>query len=143
MSKAPPASVPLQRFLGKHLGSEELEETAILEGKPIRVRWTPRARKALSTRTTPLYVEMKLTLACLPKKEVFFHEQPSDQPVAFVNDRLAVWMNLYIPAACAMPDYRSRDDDTLPQGKRGAFTVTPQWLTLDFDGKEWMGEYRI
>lgn len=117
---------------------------ALLSGKPIRVHWTRRAYAALVERETPLYVEMKLTLACLAKKEVFFREKSSSCPTAFVNDRLAVSMNVYIPAACAMRKSGEPADETPSQPcEPGAFTITPRWLKIDYTRGQWSGEYHI
>jgi hypothetical protein len=144
MSKTPPATIDCPVPSNRYSRQQHLNGTALLSGKPISVRWTRRAYTALLEREIPLYVEMKLTLACLAKKEVFFREESSSCPTAFVNDRLAVSMNVHIPAACSMRKPGEPAAKTPPQPcEPGAFTITPRWLKIDYARGRWSGEYRI
>ena len=144
MSRTPPASVNHLLARKRHAQQRTQQETALLSGRPISVRWTRRAYAALQARATPLYVEMRLTLACLPKKQVFFREEASSCPTACVNDRLSVSMNVHIPAACAMRETESHAHTSHPTGcEPGAFTITPRWLEIDYARGQWSGEYGI
>jgi hypothetical protein len=143
MSKTLPAAIDRLVPGSRYSQRPHLVGTALLSGKSISVRWTRRAYAALRERDTPLYVEMKLTLACLAKKEVFFGEEASNCPTAFVNDRLAVSMNVYIPAACAMRKPGATVEEPPGRCEPGAFTITPRWLKIDYSRGQWSGEYRI
>ncbi len=70
MSDTLPAAIDRLIPGSRYSQQPHLMGTALLSGKPICVHWTRRAYAALLERDNPLYVEMKLTLACLAKKEV-------------------------------------------------------------------------
>jgi len=110
-----------------------------LNGKPVEVRLSGPAERALADRHQPLLAEMELYFSCLIRYKVRFYEQAGSTDVA-VNDKLQLRFRPVMTASCGN-DYDG-DEPPLtdfPIKKPAAFT--PHWLHIDYRHGQWQGEF--
>jgi len=113
-----------------------------INGKPVSVECTPAAERALAARAEPLVVELELYFSCLVKKFVHVRESAGSHPLAWVNDKLAVYFRPVTSTTCA-PALATRlgrqpeiDIDT-PATRR----LAPKRVRIDYRAGEWKGEF--
>lgn len=110
-----------------------------LHNRAIDVTLSPAAEKALARRSTPLLAEMELYFSCLIRKAVRFHETTADDSVV-VNDKLNLRFRPVMTQHCGT-DYQGEEppltDFPITQAER----YVPHWLTIDYKGGEWSGEF--
>lgn len=110
-----------------------------IHGKPVAVRLSTAAMKALALLENTLVAEMELYFSCLIRKQVRFRENQDDDVVS-VHENLAVRFRPVMTEVCGI-DYEG-DEPPLtdfPIKKPEAFT--PKWLNIDFKKGEWTGEF--
>lgn len=72
-----------------------------ISGKDIEVHCSASADKALAQRNLPLVVEIELAFACFARKQVLFHDAPTNRnDVIQVNKKLALLITTIIPDTC-------------------------------------------
>lgn len=112
----------------------------LLGGRPLELRLTRRAERALRAQREPLEIEMELYFSCLLRKRVYFLSVPRD-PVAraALTPNVSVSFRAVTTRACVVGDVAGRPDvERLPLERASAFV--PRWLALDHRG-EWTGEF--
>jgi len=118
-----------------------VEQTVIINGRPLRVRISNRAKARLRRREAPLYLEMELYFSCLLRKQVNVREQPDGIEPHPVNDRLQVWFRPVVTKSCAISE--------CPPGKPLVTDMPvvrperyfPHWLTLDYRAGRWLADF--
>jgi len=125
-------------------GSPALDHVgeAVINGRPVRVEWTARAEAALGARTHPLIVELELYFSCLVKKFVHVRKDASGHALAWVDERLALYLRPVTSTSCT-PQTAARlgrqpevEIDT-PATRR----IAPKRVQLDFSDGAWRGSF--
>lgn len=110
-----------------------------LHHKSIDITLSPAAEQALAERSTPLLAEMELYFSCLIRKAVRFHEGDADDSVA-ISTNLNLRFRPVMTQHCGT-DYEGDEppltDFPITQAER----YVPHWLTIDYKGGEWHGEF--
>lgn len=118
-----------------------MNTTLNLYGKPVRLELSSAAERALSRRTTPLFVEVQLIFGCMIAKRVWFREEPVDGAVP-VTPMLNVWFR---PAryakACSFDaiDNGAVASDYPMVAERRCFV--PDIVRIDYRGGKWVGDF--
>ena len=118
-----------------------MEQTVIINGRPLRIRISNRAEARLRRREAPLYLEMELYFSCLLRKQINVREQPDGIEPHPVNDRLQVWFRPVVTKSCAISE--------CPPGKPPVTDMPvvrperyfPHWLTLDYRAGRWLADF--
>ena len=114
---------------------------ASIEDKNISVHVSERAKRALSSRTTPLHVNMELYFSCFIKKMVKFSDLPF-QLETKVNENLFASFRPVQSKSCNIHDLGADSKPTLidlPVVKRKA--IIPKHLFVDFKNGKWTGDF--
>ncbi|MBI3546935.1 MAG: hypothetical protein HY081_10185 [Gammaproteobacteria bacterium] len=119
-----------------------MRKTVDLSGRPLEVRCTSRAVRALTRRSILLVAEMELAFACFARKEVHFHDPAPDQDITHVTDKLAVRTTTVIPEYCGTSKPAERP---VPKPSTAVHmqNFVPRWLNIDFRDGKWVGEYGL
>ncbi len=117
-------------------------KTVEISGRPLEVRCTSRAVRALTHRSTLLVADMELVFACFARKEVRFHDHTPDQTITPVTEKLAVATSTVVPEYCGPSTPVER---TMPRSSTAARlqSFSPRWLSIDFRDGKWVGEYGL
>ena len=128
-------------WLSKWLGGRESATTVAVCGKPLEVRCSAAAQRALAGRLSPLVVEMELTFACFARKEIRFHEIPEntlpDGGLVRVSEQLALRVSTVVADFCAP----GAADGAAPKAPARSFV--PRWVRIDHARGKWVGEYGL
>ena len=109
-----------------------------LHDKPLEVRLTAAAQKALARRETTLVAEMELLFSCLLRKRVHFGD--AAEHATPVNDRLAVRFTPIMTRRCSVAEGgASPPSEGFPLENPRPYV--PNWLAIDFRRGEWVGEF--
>lgn len=113
-----------------------------INGRPVRVEWSAAAEAALRARSRPLIVELELYFSCLVKKFVHVREDAGGHALAWVDERLALYLRPVTSTSCA-PQTAERlgrqpevEIDT-PATRR----IAPKRVQLDFRDGAWDGRF--
>lgn len=110
-----------------------------LHGKAVDITLTPRAETALSDRASPLLAEMELYFSCLIRKVVRFHDETTEDSVA-ISDKLALRFRPVMTKHCGT-DYEGDEPPLTDFPITEAQRYVPHWLTIDYRGGQWHGEF--
>ena len=126
------------------LSSNAHSGTMLLRGKRLRIDVSESAVEALSSRDTPLLVELELYFSCLVRKQIRFselREEPdTDNTCTRVMRGLYASFRAVTTAHCRIDETDGKPPvETLPVKKPDLFV--PDWLKLDFRAGRWLGEY--
>ncbi len=109
-----------------------------LHDKPLEIRLTTAAQKALARRDRPLVAEMELLFSCLLRKRVYFGEAMEQSTP--VNDRLAVRFKPIMTRRCSVAE----GGDSPPSERfplENPRPYVPNWLAIDYRRGEWVGNF--
>lgn len=118
----------------------ELTQVEIF-GRPVQVRCTPAALSALQKRSQPLWVEMELFFSCLIRKRVLFHEDEMSPAAHEIRPGLRVSFRPVVTKHCNSSDLEGWPPPLEDFPIVNAAPYVPQWLTIDFKGGRWHGEF--
>ena len=115
-------------------------ETCIeIHGKQCQIRLSKAAGKALANLTSPMLVEMRISMACMFKKQVYFYENQINSDAVTVTDHLQV--NVTSGEHCS--DTLSGKEQ--PRGALPPITnwggLIPKWLDIDYRSGKWVGDF--
>ncbi len=119
-----------------------LRKTISINEKPLEVTWTKRANRELTTRNSPLIVEMQLFFSCVVKKRVLFHDN-CDHDATLVNEELSVLFRPVEAASCDPFEFAKNFPEKRGLDSASAIKMRARRLSLDFVDGEWVGEYVI
>lgn len=111
-----------------------------LNGKALQIRLSPSAERALAARNKPLLAEMELYFSCLIRKQVRFHETPTNADTVAANKNLHVRFHPVMSQACSIkdnPEGPPLSDFPIVSGER----FSPRWLEIGFINGEWQGDF--
>jgi len=131
MTKTSPVSADAPGRARIKLGEREVE-----------LRLSPPAERALHARRVPLDIELELYFSCFLRKRVNFLEQAHDDAAsrAQLTNKVSVSFRPVMTRACHVHDVTQAPDlEPLPLVRTHSFT--PKWLTLDYAGGSWSGEF--
>ena len=112
----------------------------IIQNRPVDVRLSKSANKALAQRSSTLFAEMELFFSCLIRKQVLFHDVQRQSDSVMVDDKLSVSFHPVMTASCMIKDAE-------PEPAKSDFEIqrpesfTPKWLTIDFKKGSFIGEF--
>lgn len=110
----------------------------ILHDKPVDIRLSAAAAKALARRSVPLVAEMELLFSCLLRKRVHFGER-SENATA-VDARLAVRFTPIMTRRCSVAEGGATPpSEGFPLENPRPYV--PNWLAIDYRRGEWVGEF--
>ncbi len=135
-------SVRIYKLLATAINGEPLNKTILINDKPLRVEWTPRAQRELDRRTHPLYVEMELYFSCMVKKYIHFLEQPRNGTSVPINEKFAVYFRPVTSTECSMD--LAADLGRQPEielHNEAVSRMVPKRIFVDFKNSRWIGEY--
>ena len=135
-------SVRIHKLVATALNGEPLSKIILINDKPIRVEWTPRAQREMDRRTHPLYVEMELYFSCMVKKYIHFLERPRNEASVYLNEKFAVYFRPVTSTECSMD--LAADLGRQPEIELHNETVArmlPKRIYVDFKNRRWIGEY--
>ncbi|MCK4709265.1 MAG: hypothetical protein KAU21_11660 [Gammaproteobacteria bacterium] len=111
-----------------------------IDNRSVKIHLSKAAEKALSQRTTPLFVEMELYFSCLIRKQVLFHDTQRQENSVAVDDNLSVSFHPVMTASCMIKDAEPEPvKSDFEMQRRDCFV--PKWLNLDFKKDSWIGEF--
>ena len=111
-----------------------------ISGRPVQVQCTKAALSALQKRSQPLWVEMELYFSCLIRKRVLFHEGEMSSAAHEARPGLRVSFRPVMTKHCNISDLEGKPPlEDFPIVS--ATPYVPQWLTIDFKGGRWQGEF--
>ena len=113
-----------------------------INDKPVQIKLTKPASRAMEQRTTPLIVEMELYFSCLIRKKVRFYETSNDTEHTIVNENFSVRFRPVMTQSCSISDVKEGNSPTLtdfPIANPKAYV--PHWLRIDYRSGEWCGEF--
>ncbi|MFO7955211.1 hypothetical protein [Thioalkalivibrio sp.] len=114
-----------------------------LRDRTVHVYCTGRAREALQTRATPLYVEMQLYFSCVVKKRVLFHDTPSRSDFVEAGDHLRVRASTVESDVCSPEAFAAGYPARRELSSVGAQRMVPRNLWLDYRAGQWVGEIAV
>lgn len=121
-----------------------METTVEIKGRPVRIKTSRAADRALDARKIGLLAEMELYFSCLIRKKVRFHEATGSKKGANAetqaSDQLAVRFRPVMTANCPV-DFEGDEVPVqdFPIKKPDAYI--PKWLRIDYKRGEWVGEF--
>ncbi len=115
-----------------------------LNGREMLVQVTPAATRALTLRTTPLYVELELYFSCLVKKFVHFREDSRGKPTVPIGDKLLLYFRPVTSTACtfAVAEQLGRQPEK-DIDSEALHHVAPKRVFIDHVDGQWRGSYNF
>ncbi len=113
-----------------------------LGDRELEVRCTRRATAQLAAEREPLDFELELYFSCLIRKRVYVRRTARADVTARgrVNEHVTVSFRPVMTKACAVHDVAGAPDlEPIALVRAGAFV--PKWLSIDFSGGGWIGEF--
>lgn len=114
----------------------------IINGREVRIEWTPAAARELAKRTTPLYVELELYFSCLVKKFVHFRDDSRGRATVAVGNGLHLYFRPVTSTACtfAVAERLGRQPEMEIESKALSH-VAPKRVFIDHVGGAWRGGF--
>lgn len=125
------------------------QQTIEMMGRQIKVDISARADREMSSRETPLHVEMELYFSCLLRKQIRVYEAIKQDQREKVDgefsvqlaDKLRISFRPVMTKSCSVASCEGEKPplSDFPIQKPQAYV--PKWLTLDFRKGEWCGDF--
>ncbi|HFD32571.1 MAG TPA: hypothetical protein ENJ28_07720 [Gammaproteobacteria bacterium] len=128
----------IDKWLNPYIHNQQVT----LKNKPLSVRWTRRAQRALLKNTQPLIVEMQLYFSCVIKKRVLFRDTVNFD-IAAVNDKLSVAFNPVEAASCDPLEFAKSFPEKRIFDSSASQKMHPKYLKIDYKNQAWQGEFTI
>ena len=113
-----------------------------LGGRHVHLRLSRSARAQLARETGSLEIELEVYFSCYLRKRVRFLRAPHQDVVDRValSDHVGLSVRMVMTRACPVADSPAEPElEALPIVRRRAFV--PRWLSLDYGGGAWSGEF--
>jgi hypothetical protein len=114
--------------------------TVTVQRRPVRVRLSTTARRALAARRRPLLAEMELYFSCLIRKRVRFRDLDAAAGTTAVNEHLHLRFHPVMTAACGV-DYQGEEPPLTDFPVTNPAAFVPHWLEIDFRHGDWVGRF--
>lgn len=103
---------------------------------------TKRAEHALENLTQPLIAELQLYFTCVVQKHVLFHEH-SDLDLITVNPKLKVAYHTVQSNNCDPIKFADKHPVKKELNSKGALSMRPSILKIDYRNGQWSGEFML
>ncbi len=114
--------------------------TAQLHGRPLKVTLSRAAERRLRESGAPLLVELELYFSCLIRKRVRFHPGLTHPDAATLGDGLSIRFRPVMTRACGL-DYEGEEPPLTDFPLERPERFVPHWVTIDWHGGAWHGEF--
>jgi hypothetical protein len=118
-----------------------MKKTIELLGKPLKLNISSMAERVLPYRKQPLNVEMELYFSCLIRKQVSFRETMDCEINLAVNEYLTIGFRPVMTKICSVASCNNEPPPVTDFPIVKAERYIPHWLTLDYNGEQWVGEF--
>lgn len=118
-----------------------MKQTIQLLDKPVLLKISSNAERLLPYRDQPLFVEMELYFSCLIRKQVSFRKSMNCDIKTTINDQLTIGFRPVMTEICSVGSCNSEPPPVTDFPIVKAERYIPHWLTLDYNGEEWVGEF--
>lgn len=132
---------PLQ-VLDRWLNPYSYKDSIDIRGKKMSVIYSKRAKKALEERDSSLIAELQLYFTCVVQKRVAFHEQ-SDLETITVNPNLKIAYHTVQSNACDPIEFADKHPVKKELNSKGANSMRPSLLQIDYINEKWVGEFSV
>ena len=118
--------------------------TVFLQGRPVAVNLTRRARRAAESLPHPLVAEMELFFSCLLRKRLRYYPQ-SEAPASELgriglHAGLSLQFRPIVAEVCNIDQLEGTPPvRTMPAQRADAFI--PRWVNIDHRAGDWIGEF--
>ena len=117
-----------------------MQNTIEILGKQVLVEWSTSADRKLRELTEPLAVEMELYFSCLIRKAVRFGGDAQAGSFSAAGPHLKIGFRPVMTKACNVNDFEVEPPvEDFPIVRPEAYV--PKWLSIDYRGGKWMGEF--
>ena len=97
------------------------------------------ARNRLREVSAPLLFDIELYFSCLIKKVCLFSDLKNDENASRVMDGLYLRFRATMTSQCSIGDFASNQAADFPIVRQTPYI--PNWVTLDFAGNQWVGDF--
>ncbi|VAW97654.1 hypothetical protein MNBD_GAMMA21-2167 [hydrothermal vent metagenome] len=132
---------PLE-ILDRWLNPYRYSTSSDFRDKRVEVKWTQRANKALSSRTSLLTIEMQIYFSCVVKKRVLFHDE-SDLDAVTINDKLRIISRAVQSGSCDAVEFAKNFPIKHELTATSAKKMLPSLLCIDYKNQQWVGDFSI
>ena len=112
----------------------------MIEERPVKIRLSKKAEKALAQRDKPLFVEMELYFSCLIRKQVLFHDVQRQENSVAADDKLSISFHPVVTSSCMISEADAEPAKSDFEMKRRECFV-PKWLSIEYKKGSWFGEF--
>ncbi len=114
-------------------------------GKQIQVELSRNAKRQLSNRKAPLFVEMELYFSCLLRKEIrireSLREKLNEEFCVQLSDILHISFRPVMTRSCSVSSCEGESPPLSDFPIEKPHSYVPKWLKLDFKKGEWCGDF--
>ena len=118
-----------------------MKQTIQLLDRKITLKMSTTAERLLAYRDQPLLVEMELYFSCLIRKQVRFLDSLDCEIKTTINNHLAIGFRPVMTEICSVESCDSEPPPVTDFPIVKAERYIPHWLTIDYDGDNWTGEF--
>jgi len=118
-----------------------MKQTIQLLDRPVTLKISSIAQRMLPYRDQPLLVEMELYFSCLIRKQVHFLNAMDCDIKTKINDQLTIGFRPVMTRICSVDSCNNEPPPVTDFPIHKAERYIPHWLTLDYSGEEWIGEF--
>lgn len=130
------------QVLDRWLNPYNYKDSTDIRGKKMTILFSRRAKKALEKRDSSLIAELQLYFTCVVQKRVVFHEK-TDLETHKTNSNLEVVYHTVQSNACDPVEFAEKHPVKKELHSKGAKSMRPSLLKIDFKNNEWIGDFSI
>lgn len=137
------AKNPFQ-VLDRWLNPYRLKDSIDIRGKKMSIMYSKRAEKALEQRQNSLIAELQLYFTCVVQKHVVFHEHSnSNLETINTNHKLKIAYHTVQSNDCDPVEFAAKHPVKQELKSKGAQSMRPSLLKVDYKNGKWMGDFSI
>ena len=130
------------QVLDRWLNPYSYKDSTDIRGKKMTILFSRRAIKALEKRDSSLIAELQLYFTCVVQKRVVFLEK-TDLETHKTNSNLEVTFHTVQSNACDPVEFAEKHPVKKELHSKGAKSMRPSLLKIDFKNNEWIGDFSI
>lgn len=111
----------------------------ILHRKEVSVSISDAARNQLRKVSAPLLFDLELYFSCLIKKVCHFSDMKNAENASRVMEGLYLRFRTTMTSQCSIGDFAGSRAADFPVVRQTPYI--PNWVTLDFAGNQWVGDF--
>ena len=132
---------PLQ-VIDRWLNPYRYKDSIDIRGKKMAIVYPKRAKIALEKRDSSLIAELQLYFTCVVQKRVLFHEH-SNLDTITASDNLEIAYHTVQSNACDPNEFAEKHPVKKELNSKGASSMRPSLLKIDFKDGQWCGDFFI